>query len=143
MGLGLTPCIGCFKSPWRVRSAVILGQFSKLQQQKEKLDNLPNATVVGGWNPSVTILCGEKIMRRSNIIAGFVCADVCSLLTLNVSCFDSVADVAVVSWQRNPTPSPKVENPAALLLGILLISSWCSPVCLLARLSSQHQKMSL
>lgn len=56
-------------------------------------------------------------MRRSNVIAGFVCADVCSLLTLNVSCFDSVADVAVVSWQRNPTPSPKVENPAAAAAG--------------------------
>lgn len=32
---------------------------------------------------------------------------------LNVSCSDSVADVAVLGWQWNLTPSPKAEKPAA------------------------------
>lgn len=31
---------------------------------------------------------------------------------MNVSCADSVADVALLGWKWNPTPSPKVENAA-------------------------------
>lgn len=47
----------------------------------------------------------------------------CSLLTLNVSCIDSVADVAVVSRQWNLTPSPKAENTAGLFASLFPVFS--------------------
>lgn len=50
-------------------------QFSELQQCKEKSDDLPSATVAEGWYPNLTLLCGEKNVRRSNFIVGFVFFD--------------------------------------------------------------------